>query len=480
MNENRNTFEKEINLIEVMFYCLRQWRWIVATMFILAVSAGAYKYVSVGKSNQLKIEQWNNVEKEEKEIKTVTNPVVEYFRQGIAGNEQELKRQGEYIENSLVMQLDSNHLQIGVLNFHLNIGENVDEEDTLRVLIEAYRTFVMDGELAKKIIEVDNSVDISDLQYLISFRDGIEMGEEDTIKTVPVKQDVIQVRVIASEEKICSNYMNIAKISLLEYNEQLKKEFPSHTLDLLAATQSVGGDKEIRKYQYEILNNYRNIANNLYTMNTSLEKIIDEEGETITTGQSLTLEDQIANSIKFAVIGLILGVCLSIFILVLFYLMSNKLQGVAAFEEEFGIQLLGRVTLPLESKRWFGFLDKWIFRLKEGIYASVPLEEQVKIVSASLKAIISKEENMKKIMLAGTIPSKEVEEVCKLLQKDIADITLSNYMQVTFSAEAFESLSNYDGILFLEKREVSVSKFIYQERNFANEQGVKILGAVVL
>ena len=141
---------------------------------------------------------------------------------------------------------------------------------------------------------------------------------------------------------------------------------------------------------------------------------------------------------------------------------------------------MGRVTLPLESKRWFGFLDKWIFRLKEGIYASVPLEEQVKIVSASLKAIISKEENMKKIMLAGTIPSKEVEEVCKLLQKDIADITLSNYMQVTFSAEAFESLSNYDGILFLEKREVSVSKFIYQERNFANEQGVKILGAVVL
>ncbi len=30
MNEYQETYEKEISLVELMFYCLKKWRWIVA------------------------------------------------------------------------------------------------------------------------------------------------------------------------------------------------------------------------------------------------------------------------------------------------------------------------------------------------------------------------------------------------------------------------------------------------------------------
>ena len=34
MNEYQETYEKEISLIELMFYCLKKWRWIVTAMLV--------------------------------------------------------------------------------------------------------------------------------------------------------------------------------------------------------------------------------------------------------------------------------------------------------------------------------------------------------------------------------------------------------------------------------------------------------------
>ena len=46
--------DKEINLIDLMFYCLKRWRWIVVCMIFLAVIAGAYKYRTTISENQIK------------------------------------------------------------------------------------------------------------------------------------------------------------------------------------------------------------------------------------------------------------------------------------------------------------------------------------------------------------------------------------------------------------------------------------------
>lgn len=57
----------EINLIDLMFYCLKRWRRIVVCMIFFAVIAGIYKYQSTITENQLK--------KEEQSRQTVTEPV---------------------------------------------------------------------------------------------------------------------------------------------------------------------------------------------------------------------------------------------------------------------------------------------------------------------------------------------------------------------------------------------------------------------
>ena len=47
----------EISLVDLMFYCLKRWRWIVVCMVLLAAAAGVYKYQAVIAENQVKREQ---------------------------------------------------------------------------------------------------------------------------------------------------------------------------------------------------------------------------------------------------------------------------------------------------------------------------------------------------------------------------------------------------------------------------------------
>ena len=78
MNEYQETYEKEISLMDLMFYCLKKWRWIVASMLILAVLAGGYKYQATVKGNVLKkeAEALGDDKKEEEKIEEELNDIV--------------------------------------------------------------------------------------------------------------------------------------------------------------------------------------------------------------------------------------------------------------------------------------------------------------------------------------------------------------------------------------------------------------------
>ena len=47
----------EINLIDLMFYCLKKWRWIVVFVILFAIVSGAYKYQETITDNQIKKEE---------------------------------------------------------------------------------------------------------------------------------------------------------------------------------------------------------------------------------------------------------------------------------------------------------------------------------------------------------------------------------------------------------------------------------------
>ena len=75
--EERYQEVNEINLIDLIFYCLKRWRWIVVCMVLLAIVTGVYKYQATIAENQLKKEQIQQSMEESIEERTEeSDPIV--------------------------------------------------------------------------------------------------------------------------------------------------------------------------------------------------------------------------------------------------------------------------------------------------------------------------------------------------------------------------------------------------------------------
>ena len=163
------------------------------------------------------------------------------------------------------------------------------------------------------------------------------------------------------------------------------------------------------------------------------------------------------------------------------YTMGGKLRSESGFQEKFGMPLLGVVRKSETKKKLFGFVDHWIRRMEEGPYAKIPRKEQIKIAAVNVQAALhkDKEEKIKRVMLAGTVVGDDVMEICETIAEDIGNVTFSPYRQIVFHAAALKKLEYYEGILFIEKRGESCERLIRQEKELAENRGIKVLGMVL-
>lgn len=506
MNENMGTIEKEINFKEMCFFCLRRWRGIVVFILAAAVLAGGYKYWAVLRNNQIKLERQKLLKSEgmyEEIGNVIPNPNIESYQLSIESYEDALEKKGDYLKNSVIMQLDANHLQVGILNFYVEFEDK--EDSMLDALVSAYRAYVTDGRLVERLQKVDNRIASAELQDLILFIDGKvvinseqveyfarphEQSAEERrmssnkesieIQMSAPEQQMFQIRLIALDQEKCEAYIDIAKEAILEYSKLLQVDIAEHKLKILATTQTEQIDQTIQYYQNQILSDYIMTIEDLSNLRIALKDITEKEGETVVINASLALDDPSLSALRFAIVGAVLGAFLAIVISMLSYILSNRLQSLDSFEEDFGMELVAYVREDVGKKKFFGFLDRYICRIEAGAYGNIPFEEQVKIACANVKVMAAKNADLKNVMLAGTMAKKDMQDMCVRLAEDINEITFSDYKQIVFCAADLEELAKYDGILFIEKRGVSATELIQRERVLAECRNVKVLGTIVL
>lgn len=493
MNEYSEKYEREISLSELLFYCLKNWRWVILSMVIVSVLAGGYKYWSVVRSNQIKegrqalMEEYGITEP----VYSIKNPNVSFYEQAIDSSKQELERQEAYLRDSVIMQLDANHLQQGTLCFYM---DGVDDENSRNSLLAAYETYVMDGKLAGELIKIDVDVPIIDLQYLLSFESGsvekntdimldgseksVNLAVENTF-TKAEQSNVFKIQILAIDDETCAAYLEAIEKSIVGYSMKLTQEVAEHQLKLLESVQAEKADEEIRQYQLSTLFSYKTVLSNMKTFKADLKTVRNEEDEEIVFGEV----DPTPFAVKFLFIGLVLGAFVAGLSLVLIYLMSGRLRSTEEFQEEYGLQLIGDIKAPVQKKKFFGFIDTWIYRLEQGAYANIPREEQMRIVVASFKGAVERmteKEGLKKIMLAGTIAEKDVAELCSCLRENAQEIEYSSYKQIVFDAEALEEVEDYGLVVFLEKKDLSYSKLIRKEKELVLSRNAEVLGVITL
>ena len=89
------------------------------------------------------------------------------------------------------------------------------------------------------------------------------------------------------------------------------------------------------------------------------------------------------------------------------------------------------------------------------------------------------EEKIKRVMIAGTVASDDVMEICEWLAEEIEDVTFSPYRQIVFHAAALKKLEYYEGVLFVEKIGETCEKLIKEEKKLVDNRNIKIIGTIV-
>ena len=234
-------------------------------------------------------------------------------------------------------------------------------------------------------------------------------------------------------------------------------------------------------YQETITDNQIKKEEQLRRVRQSVTEQTEEETGGETGSGPIVFEDPVSSAISFAAIGMIGGACLVCLIFCMCYTMGGKLRSESGFQEKFGMPLLGVVRKSETKKKLFGFVDHWIRRMEEGPYAKIPRKEQIKIAAVNVQAALhkDKEEKIKRVMLAGTVVGDDVMEICETIAEDIGNVTFSPYRQIVFHAAALKKLEYYEGILFIEKRGESCERLIRQEKELAENRGIKVLGMVL-
>lgn len=485
MRENMESYEKEINLQEIVFYCLKKWRWFVAWMVLVALFVGGIKVTKTVCANQdkLKIQKMKGVVSVEKTEDLVLNPRVAYYEKAVAEMEREMVLQDQYMQNSMIMQMDPYCLQTAVLTFHIEIPEDENEANALDVLVDSYSAYVIDGRLAQELTKKAGGGLLSDMQYLLSVSNNYSRVSviSDGEQTQWPKQCVLQVTLVALNEAHIEMYMEIAEAAIKSYSEELMSKILEHEINLLATTKSERMDSDIQNYQIEVLNSYTSSAQKLNDLKAQLKDIKNEEGEVIKfESDVLALENPIVTGIKFCVIGAILGACIAGAVIIIYYILSKKLLNIDCFEKEYGVCLLGRFCENKEKNRRIGLVDRWIQQMEEGEYAKVDPKERNRIVVSNIKSIIMGTQGITKVMLAGTISNVVAESVCEQLKQEIPEKLFSDYKQLLFSIDAMEALNEYDAVLFIEKEAVSEKKLILEECYVTKQRNAKILGVIII
>lgn len=206
----------------------------------------------------------------------------------------------------------------------------------------------------------------------------------------------------------------------------------------------------------------------------------EKEGKDLDT---VSFSNPLVSAVESLIVGFILGGLFASFILILIYMSNGKLQDIENFKKEFDIPFLGSIRETKQGRGVFGFIDRWIIHLEDRAFANISLEEQIEIAAINIRTAVLKkigDHEKIKIMIAGTVTENEITEVYLKLKTQIKTIEFSEYKQLVLQASAMKELEIYDGILFLEKRDVSIINLIKREKEIALEREIKILGGVIL
>jgi capsular polysaccharide biosynthesis protein len=459
MNKFMVQKENDLDFRNLFFATLRQWRFIIIFSFCMMILLGGLSFLKGRKTlaNETAVSQNNSQYQSQIDAYNLS---VSNLNSQLSTLQDQIKQKQHEKDFRYLYSIDPYNAEQLTHIYTINIPKNDDGS------LKADISTVLGG--------IDATIGNADLQSSL-LPSRTNQTEDDSLNATIIRSSnntlkAFTVLILAATEDD-ANAIDAAVDQLLtDKLPDMQKQYGEFTLTTQDKSAKITSSDVIQNLN----DNYTQALTNLQSSLSSISKQLDDlkypEGSFINASSIKKA------AIKRAIIGLILGLVLSVFFIILWFLSKDTITGVDEFSKKTNINLLGfmpRTVSKLPGKH----IDAWINRMDEGT-TEKDRDKTLHAIAAQIEALIPANASPK-ILLLNTHTSTAAEELTEGL-KALNPNRFIGAGTLLDDPETVKLTKETGTVILLETRGKSRYSIFAQELNLLNVMDVKILGTILL
>ena len=493
-----NEEEVQIDLMTLLHYILRKWRSIIVVMLIVAVAANLYSVkksmseaAAVSTTEEVDIEK--QIENAKEELTADELEQVERVYSMYEYNSQLYQENKEYLEKSVLMQLNPNEIPTVMLNYQFK-KDQADEE--LSNIFTMYENALLDEDTCTAIIQVfGEEYANTSVRELISVTDTENGQNSDIIKLQKDKNSgILSIQIYAGSEEQCEQVAEIVKTRVLEYTEQLQQIFGNYTVNAISEQYYISSDSNLNMQKSDVVNVVNEVCTAIKNITSGLsEKQIgyfnllakDCEDQTLVKEDTQETANLIANvqyiSMKYILIGLLAGMFLAVCWYVVIYIMTQTVKDVDEVKIITNLPVFGTVLRSNDNGKR-NVIDRWI----DSWFAYDKKSENNDLLLTRIShevAMLAGQKDKKCLLIACSENDQNVKKQADSLVEKLRELGMnvtSTDSLVSDNTEVLKQLESADSAVFVEQLMKSERNQIREAVELCRRCQVEVLGSVIV
>ncbi len=461
-------YEQEIDLKDLLFYLLYQWRVLLLAAVLGMAALAGVKVVKSGQSSvKEEVQQDYDTLMEEYEAEKLA------AEKAIENLQASMEEQNRYIAEAPLMQINPYNEVCTTADILVEArGESADNR--LTNLLQLYKNTLLSGDYISEIARAAGTETryIKDLISIEENNSSVSSGQE-----IIVLEDAgarstmgrMRITVIGNEESLTEMIMEYVLSEAEEIGKTLESEIGEHSLKVLAQSTGDRVDLDILTKQQRVRNSVTDLQKSLTAFEDSLDKIKKPEN-VLASGVSSK------GVLKYAILGFLAGGFVATCAYCAVFILNDKVTSEKEICTRFGIKSLGEFSRePKKKKRVLGFIDSWLHRLA-GDVKNCPDEIVYEMIAANIENYGSGKHTL---FITGMASPETLKRICDRLSRDLTGYEIKCQGDMVANASARRMLAECDGAVLVEEQGVSRYSQIQQELEIASNVGVEVVGVVV-
>lgn len=450
--------EKEIDLVGLLAYVIRQWKKLVIVLVIGAILGVGLCFIT--KPDPVEVEH------EKEKFLANLNQIYRY--------QQMYDNQVAYRNNSVYLHMDPNNLYSGSLQYYMYAGNDTEyigqlfnarlNSETVRDEIKQTMGLECGDQYACELFGADFS------QYQDSTGNIINITSDNANNTA-FKRIIVSCWVTFDDEDMCRSVLDVYENKIKEISEECAQEFEGYVVRPLKSQVTAIRDTNLADKQQEFVSTIDGYRANIEAIKEDLDEaeIAYYEAVYVYPGEMevpelFSTELGLMSFIKWIIIGMFLGgFCWAGYYMVK-YLLSDSLANTDELKK-YGIQLIGFLKKEEAGKKdVFCALADSIERASD-----MPLNDAA-YVKASVEML-----EQKSVVLCGDETSRKA---ASAVSEGLALAKTEGFLHSSYQALA--QAQGADGVILLLEKNRSKHSEIKRELEVCRLHGIKMLGAIVI